>query len=358
MTTERELLLDPARRLFGDYCTRQAIETAEQGGWPQAMWEALERAGLTLAATTEERGGPGCDLADAFSLLKVAGAYSLHAPLAETLLAEMLLSAAGLPPVAGPATIASPLGGAQVQLRRVNRQWQLDGVAHRIPWARHVSSIVVAAVHEGKPATVVVRNPVVCRRLENLANEPRDTVDFGGVVVDEGEVAIDRGMSAAEAHAFGALARACAISGALETMLDLSVAYAKERVQFGKPIAKFQAIQQQAAVLAGEAAAASAAVQTAVEGLTRQASQFDIAVAKARASEAAGVVSAIAHEIHGAMGFTKEHALHLSTRRVWSWREEFGDEREWAGWIGRYVAQSGGEALWSAIVPIPAPFPQ
>ncbi|MDH2237147.1 acyl-CoA/acyl-ACP dehydrogenase [Pigmentiphaga sp. GD03639] len=356
MTTERELLLDPARRLFGDYCTRQAIETAERGGWPEAVWTALEDSGLTLAATAEARGGPGCDLADAFSLLKVAGAYSLHAPLAETLLAEMLLSAAGLPPVEGPATIASTPAGAQVQLHRVNRQWRLSGVAHRVPWARHASSVVLTAMHEQKPATVVVRKPAVRHQAENFANEPRDTVDFGDAIVDEGDVAIERGMSPGEVHAFGALARACAISGALETILDSSVTYAQERIQFGKPIAKFQAIQQQAAVLAGEVAAASAAVQAAVEGLTEQASPFAIAVAKVRASEAAGIVSAIAHEIHGAMGFTKEHALHLSTRRVWSWREEFGDEREWAEWIGRHVATLGGEALWSVIAPIPAPF--
>ena len=354
MTTERELLLDPARRIFGDYCTRQAIETAERGGWPETVWKALEDAGLTLAATSEERGGPGCDLADAFSLLKVAGAYSLHAPLAETLLAEMLLSAAGLPPVEGPATIAPTLAGAQVQLQRVNRQWRLGGVVHRIPWARHASCVVVAATHEGRPATVVVRKPVVRSRMENFANEPRDTVDFNGVVVDEGDVAVERGMAAGEVHAFGALARACAIAGALEAMLDMSVTYAKERIQFGKPIAKFQAVQQLAAVLAGEAAAAAAAVQTAIEGMACQPSAFDIAVAKARASEAAGTVSAIAHQIHGAMGFTKEHALHLSTRRVWSWREEFGDEREWAAWIGRHVAKLGGEALWGVIAPIPS----
>ena len=75
-----------------------------------------------------------------------------------------------------------------------------------------------------------------------------------------------------------------------------------------------------------------------------------MAAAKARVGEAAGIAAAIAHQVHAAIGFTHEHALHRSTRRLWSWREEFGSESEWAEWVGECVAGLGGsEALWPFI---------
>jgi acyl-CoA dehydrogenase len=118
-------------------------------------------------------------------------------------------------------------------------------------------------------------------------------------------------------------------------------------VQFGKPIASFQAIQQQLAVLAGYVAAAGIAAEAAIcdleetERLSRSA-----AVAKIRCGEAAGAAASIAHQVHGAIGITKEHSLHFATRRLWSWRAEFGAESSWAERIGRAVAAAGADAYW------------
>ena len=130
-------------------------------------------------------------------------------------------------------------------------------------------------------------------------------------------------------------------------MLELTVAYAKERVQFGRPIGKFQAVQQQIAVLATHVAASRAAVEAAIDAAARGPAFFEIAAAKARVGEAAGIAAGIAHQVHGAIGFTHEHALHRSTRRLWSWRDEFGAEHEWSAWIGNVAARVGGEGLWS-----------
>ena len=58
-----------------------------------------------------------------------------------------------------------------------------------------------------------------------------------------------------------------------------------------------------------------------------------------RVGEAAGTGAAIAHQVHGAMGFTYEHTLHHATRRLWAWREEFGNETYWAMRLGRMVAE-------------------
>jgi acyl-CoA dehydrogenase len=131
--------------------------------------------------------------------------------------------------------------------------------------------------------------------------------------------------------------------------MDLAVGYAQERVQFGRPISKFQAVQQNLAVLAGQTAAAVAAANLGIEGLGKGDAAhetFLIAVAKTRVGEAATLACEIAHQVHGAIGFTKEYALQLSTRRLWSWREEFGSDPEWATHVGNAACVAGADALW------------
>ena len=137
------------------------------------------------------------------------------------------------------------------------------------------------------------------------------------------------------------------MAGALEAVLALTVQYANDRVQFGRPIGKFQAVQQQLAVLAENVAAAGVIAAAAVEAAAGKGDPaFAIAVAKARVGEAAGKVAEIAHQVHGAIGFTHEHRLHHLTRRLWSWRDEFGVESEWQQELGRLAAARGADGLW------------
>jgi len=143
------------------------------------------------------------------------------------------------------------------------------------------------------------------------------------------------------------MARAAQMAGALEACLLQSVRYATERKQFGRPIGSFQAIQQNLAVLAGHVAAAGIAAESAFRAAERGDARFEVAVAKVRAGEAAGIGAGIAHQTHGAIGFTYEHSLHFATRRLWSWRAEFGSESAWARELGRAVAARGADALWS-----------
>src|SRR5207245_5198653 len=148
---------------------------------------------------------------------------------------------------------------------------------------------------------------------------------------------------------YGALVRSAQMAGGLEFLLAQTVKYVSERKQFGRPIGSFQTIQHQAAILAGHAAAAGIAAATAFRAADRGDAAFDIAVAKVRAGEAAGLGAGIAHQCHGAIGFTYEHSLHFVTRRLWSWRAEFGAESEWAGALGRDIALRGADGLWPHI---------
>jgi alkylation response protein AidB-like acyl-CoA dehydrogenase len=149
-----------------------------------------------------------------------------------------------------------------------------------------------------------------------------------------------------------ALARTMQMAGGLEQVLDLSLRYATERQQFGRPISGFQAIQHNLAVMAAETAAAIRSADAAADALANASPQrlpLEIAAGKARVGEACGVVAELAHQIHGAMGFTYEHELHHVTRRLWAWRDEFGGETYWQQRLGYALAGSDGDGLWSFI---------
>jgi hypothetical protein len=147
-----------------------------------------------------------------------------------------------------------------------------------------------------------------------------------------------------------ALVRACQMAGAMQGALELSAQYVRERQQFGKPLASFQAIQQQLAVFAEEAAAASTAAAAACRAKDRGDAVFEIAAAKLRANMAVTVATSVAHQVHGAMGFTAEYKLHQFTRRLWQWRSEYGNDRYWADKLGAAVAARGAQGYWAGLV--------
>ena len=140
------------------------------------------------------------------------------------------------------------------------------------------------------------------------------------------------------------------MAGALETALELSVRYATERVQFGRKIGQFQAIQHELARFAGEVAAAVASALSAAGALERgENTLLAVASAKIRSANAAQEGALIAHQVHGAIGVTAGYALHHSTLRLWAWREEFGNEAHWAMELGRAIAGAGADRLWTTL---------
>ena len=134
------------------------------------------------------------------------------------------------------------------------------------------------------------------------------------------------------------------IAGLAETVLALTLDWTQTRQQFGKPLAKNQAVQHSLAQLAAETAAAGAAAGLAGLGLAGRRWQM-VAAAKARASEAAGIVAALAHQLHGAIGVTAEHRLQLFTRALWEKRDAAGSEHHWQAQLGAEVLARG--SLWA-----------
>jgi acyl-CoA dehydrogenase len=147
----------------------------------------------------------------------------------------------------------------------------------------------------------------------------------------------------------GAFLRVAQSAGALDAALAMSIDYANTRVQFGKPIGQFQAVQQSLAIFAVEAAAVNIAGQGAALALDKGDALFEIAAAKLRCNMAIGTGTAIAHQVHGTIGFTQEYGLHILTRALTHWRSEYGNDRYWAGILGGLAVQDGGAGLWTEI---------
>lgn len=346
MTSEEkpvgEMLRETADRLFQAHCDTATQRAADQGRWPAALWAAVEEAGLHRALVPEEAGGFGVAVLDALSLLKVAGAHAVPLPLPETMLASWLLAGAGLNIPDGPLSAGPVRDGESVTLTPAHDGWRITGTLTRIPWARDVAHLAVLA---DARVALVGRDSWSIEPSENVAREPRDTVRLDGPVI----AARPTQITAPDLIAIGAAMRTQQIAGALGRLTEMTTQYAQDRVQFGRPLGKFQAVQQNLAVLAGQAAAALAAADLAAEAVADGLKTLLIAAGKARAGEAAGIAAAIAHQVHGAIGFTFEHNLHFLTRRLWSWRDEFGKDPAWHRLLGRHMAQAGADNLWAEI---------
>lgn len=341
------LLLEQADRLLRAEVTREVLARADAGACPTPLWEICELAGLPAALLPEAAGGAGIAMADGMRLVRQLGYHAVPLPLAETMLAQALWSAAGGAPVTGSMTLVAE----SLALRRRGVRYTLAGRASRVPWGTAVQHLLLEAHDEDGLRLVLVPQSALSGKavgepVRNLAFEPRDTIDFDAVEVDEAMV---RQAPRQLLFALGALMRAQQMAGAMERCLDFAVSYAMERRQFGRPIAKFQAIQHMLAEAAGHYAAAVAAADLGADAWGGAQFEFAVAAAKSRVGEAAGKVAAIVHQVHGAMGFTQEHPLHFSTRRLWSWRDEFGGEGHWQTRLGHLVCAAGGSALWPAL---------
>ena len=141
------------------------------------------------------------------------------------------------------------------------------------------------------------------------------------------------------------------IAGLIDAVLAMTLDWTQTRQQFGKPLSKNQAVQHALAQLAAEAAAADAAVGVAALGLPAG-HELRVAAAKARASEAAGLAAAIAHQLHGAIGVTAEHRLHLFTRALWQRRDVAGSEHRHHVTLGAAALARG--SVWALATEEPA----
>jgi acyl-CoA dehydrogenase len=345
------IVAETAEKIFADLADAQTINNDKKGAWKAPLWQALTEAGLPLAWVPEDCGGSGASLAEGFSVLSAAGRSAVAVPLVETMLAGWLLAQAKISSPEGEMTVVPASPKDRITL---NSDGSLSGRARGVPFAKVAKHIAVLASGSGGLSIALIEAGKC--RIEgglNLGGDHSDTVTLDKVQPITIKPA-PKGFDQSQLMLMGGVARSLQIAGALESMLEISVRYSNERVAFEKKISKFQAVQHNLARLAGESAAALAAATSAADAIANSTAFNDevfleAAAAKIRCSEAAEKGGAIAHQVHGAIGFTIEHILHRYSLRALAWRDDFGSESFWAVELGKLVANRGADELWPLV---------
>ncbi len=350
------LFCESAERLFAGKCDKEVVNAAEEGHWPDELWNELENLGFTRAALPETQGGSGVPLAALLPVVRLAGRFSVPVPLGETLVAGWLLAGAGLPVAEGPLAFAPVDRRRPFELSRVDGDWVLDGALRNLPWGERAARIaLVAESAEGTVVASVDPSLAECLPGSSLAGEPRPRLEFRETVIAPDAIApAPPGVDADTPYLWGALLRSQQMAGALGAARDLAVRYTGERIAFGRPLNRLQAVRQNLAVLAGQAAAAEVAADMTIDALVHPDVDLEevVALARLRINEAAEIGARLAHQAHGAIGFTYEHPLHQATRRLWAWRDEFGNDSYWAERIGRRLVEGGADRFWTTMTRI------
>jgi acyl-CoA dehydrogenase len=348
---ELKLLADTSAALFTEYQQERTSEFTAP--WDERLWRALEDTGFTLISVPELAGGTGGSLDQAAVVLAAAGEHAANVPLGETaLLGGWLLAEAGLPVPPGP--LIAVRAPDTVRLARTPGGWSVSGRLPRVGWGRVARRVGMLVVADGREVVVSLHAAdVTVTPGRNLAGEPRDDLVLDAAV-GSGDVMPVPDGTGETLRRRAALVRVVLLAGAMERALGLTVRYAGERQQFGRPVGNFQAIQLQVAELAAEVAATRSGVDAAVrrcadDGFADPRSWFALAAAKVQAARGAGVAARIAHQVHGAIGFTDEHPLRLATTRLWAWRDEAGSQAQWAADLGGHVLAGAGDSLWNIL---------
>lgn len=334
MSEHKSLLAETANRAF-----------ASLTGESAADWPVIEEAGLPWVMASEEAGGIGGGFEDASVILRAAGRHAVALPVAEAIIGAALLAETGLE-MEGALSLAKRAHG---DLETRNGGFAFSGTLDDAAFGQDCARIAALIEQDGKSFVFAIAraDAKAATRKTNAADIPYDELRFAHASVTAVESAR---WTAERLHRAMALARACQIGGAIDAALMLAAEHVTQRQQFGRPLAKFQAIQQQMAVLVEEAAAANAAAEAAACAFDTGGGDFEMAAAKLRANRAAGEAASIAHQVHGAIGFTREYDLQRFTRRLWCWRGEYGNDRHWAAEIGARAAHAGADGFWAALV--------
>lgn len=305
-------LLDPFERLLDGLFTSETLRTIGSGGDFGDVWQALQNSGFLDALVPECAGGAGLALCDVGPLLQAVGRRAIPLPIGDTIMARALLTHSGRDWPEGPIHLASGT-------------FEQGDEMHSLSHDQHL----LAESEKG---------PILLPRAR-LADET-DPIAVAGP------------SGAGQIRALAALVRAAAIAGAAARLLEMTIDYANQRVQFGKPIGRQQVVQQNLAVMAELSVATGMACELAFQcGFPP--SMEAVAIAKATASAAAPHIAATAHAVHGAIGISEEFDLQLYTRLLHQWRRAAGSEGYWENTLGALrLGQTTASVEWArSLVP-------
>jgi len=330
---------DSAERLFSEACTPAVIRQIEGGADTANLWSELSSVGFADALLPESADGAALSLTEVWPLLFSMGRHVLPVPFAQTLLARAWLQRAHATTCAQAKTLAQGLP---------------EGTITFAPFrvVAGESSVQAVGVSFGRTATWVLAQSDT--KVWLLPTSQAQSTTSGG----NGSLDADLSWSAevAQASLLGqfeqpqfrellALSLAVLIAGAADRVFEMTLGWANQREQFGKPIGRFQALQQQISEVAEQVFGARMAAEMACRSAAWQPVPALAALAKAQTSQAVERIVAVAHAVHGAIGVTQEFDLQLYTRRLNEWARAGGGAGYWSGVLGQQVLRADCSAL-------------
>lgn len=327
------------RSFFREQCPAERVDAAEGVALAEDLWRKTEEMGLPGIGVDEAAGGSGGSVLDLVEVLKAQGAHAVPLPLAEVHLARWAAARTGLGPDPGLAVLTpgDPRDTAAVMNDRIH------GRLHDVPWGRAAHRVLTTIrLHDRLHVLAVPTACTTVKQGSDLAGQPRDTLTMHGV---ETFSSVWGGAPNAIWHR-ALLLRGALMAGALEAVADLTRRYVTERVQFGRPIGKFQSVQEHVVHLEQMATMSLVAVDRAARAHVIDEDSLEPALMKLLLNENARLAVRAAHQAHGAIGMTREYPLQLLTRRLNSWLGEWGTSTHLAFGVGRRVTVNGiGELI-------------
>ena len=352
----QQMLKNSAQEFLEAECSKDYVREMEEDerGYTPELWQKLAEQGWLGLIIPEKYGGVELEYQDLIVLLEEMGRYMLPGPYFSTVvMGGMTITDAAteeqkeeyLPRIAEGQIIVTlainePSGrwdaaGIELKASENGDKWVLNGTKLFVPNA-HVSDYVVVAARTGEGTNDISLFIVSTQAkgveetlLQTIASDRQSEVVFNNVEVSSSNLLGEKnaGWSTIEkVLQWGAIGKCAEMTGGGQEVLDMTVEYAKQRTQFGRPIGTFQAIQRHCANMATDVEGSKFITYQAAwrlsEGLP---ADREVAMAKAWVSEAYRRVCALGHQSHGAIGFTKEHNMQLYSRRAKAAELAFGD---------------------------------
>jgi alkylation response protein AidB-like acyl-CoA dehydrogenase len=320
-TADQHMLADGVRDFLNGECTVEAVQRAWIDGPDPERWKAMAALGIVGLLAHEDHGGMGMREVDLTLLLEAAGRAGLPEPLAEVAAVAVPL----LGEIGGP--VATDL------IERVARGELV--VLPALASDRHPVHLAMAdqiLMQRGDALHLVAAETATLKAQPNVDGaRPTATLSIDALHADT-LLADDAGKTLARANARGAWAASAQLVGAGRRVIDLATAYALQREQFGKPIGSFQAVKHRLASALVAIEFARPLVHRAAFSLATNDpnAALHASMAKAVAAEAAQQAAKASLQVHGAIGYTWEHPLHLFMKRIWSLSSAWGStEQHW-----------------------------
>ncbi len=371
LTEIQELLAASARDFLADRAPFNLARASAAGdsGFDASYWHEIAQLGWTGLMVPEQYGGAGLGLSELGVLLEECGAALAPGPLLETaLLSASIIDQHGnegqkgelLPAIAGGGAVVTPAiyeqapGWASNRVETTARveggQWVLRGEKRFVPFA-DAADIFLVNAHTGsgdddRTLFVVRREDIGDSEIfpmKTASGSPVGQLKLQGTRLPEdavlGEVGNGREAADSLMH-LGAAGRSLQMAGAARRVVDVTVDYVSNRKQFGRPVGSFQAVQHHCANMALAARGILLMARRGAWALSQGPSGGNAALrAKLYANRELPGICVLAHQCHGAIGFTWEHDMHLFTRHALEWRSQYGDSRQLTRLLSPSVAR-------------------